>query len=492
MPETQRPNVLVILVDQLNPLFGGWAGDPTGVTPNLDRLAAEGTVFDCAYSVGPVCMPGRCSFISGLYPHQHGYWTNFIDEAFPARLGGFYRDVQAAGYHTAYVGKTHWFNPAWGEHTREHKGYFQAIGLDTTVDIPGTYLAAFQGSPYTDHLRSHGLLDTFLRDMALQMQAGQYAIVPSLTPADFQPDAVAAQEAIKIIEGHTDEEPLCLTVSFPGPHPPFNAPGDYATMVDPADVVLPETVPAELTFGGRTFTRDDVRALRANYHGKLALIDDWCGRILAACERCWDMDNTLVVFTSDHGEMLGAHGRFSKCQFWEESARIPLFVRWPSRVAAGQRTRALAELIDVYPTVVEAVGGRVSPWCCGRSLLPVATGAATAHREIAVSEFWSGSGDPSYMIRGADHKYFRQGTHEHLYDLDADPGEQRNLIESAPSIAEDLRQRLALFLNHSSGYRPLFDRANLQADSPDLARDLLGLFRGLHHTTGPDVAEPPE
>ncbi|MBT7301739.1 MAG: sulfatase-like hydrolase/transferase, partial [Victivallales bacterium] len=169
MPETQRPNVLVLLVDQLNPLFGGWAGDPTGVTPNLDRLAAEGTVFDCAYSVGPVCMPGRCSFISGLYPHQHGYWTNFIDEAFPARLGGFYRDVQAAGYRTGYVGKTHWFNPAWGEHTREHESYFQAIGLDTTVDIPGTYLAAFQGSPYTDHLRSHGMLDTFLRDMALQM-----------------------------------------------------------------------------------------------------------------------------------------------------------------------------------------------------------------------------------------------------------------------------------------------------------------------------------
>ena len=477
-----RPNVLIILTDQFNPYFGGWEGDPVRVTPNLDRLADEGMDFRCAYTVGPVCMPARCSFISGLYPHQHGYWTNFTDQVFPAPMGGFYRDVRAAGYHTAYVGKTHWFNPDWGEHVDAYDDYFAALGIETMIDIPGTYLAAFQRSAYTDVLKQEGMLETFLRDIAQQMQAGQYAVVPSLTPAELQPDAVTGHMAAQFLDSYADDRPFCLTVSFPGPHTPLNAPDPYATMVDPADVVLPPNVPEHTRWEGRMLSRDDIRRMRANYYGKIALIDDWCGHIFDALEQRAQWQDTLVVFSADHGDMMGAHGTLSKCKFWEESARVPLLVRWPGRIPAGTTTDALAELIDVYPTVVEAAGGSVSGWCCGQSLLPVAESRSETVRDAAFSEFWGRSPQPGLMIRTPRHKYFRQGKHEYLYDMQDDPFELQNLAGGAESeeLSHHLSDRIDGFLNRSRSYQVLFDRAHLSADSPDLARELNTLFRQLH------------
>ena len=456
-----KPDVLLIMTDQFNPRCAGYAGSPTVQTPNLDRLAREGVSFDACYSNSPVCMPARLSLATGRYPHEHGHWMNG-GRAEPASIITMFHDIRRAGYTTAKVGKFHYPMPGKHQDFREFAEYYRAIGLDHADELSTPFSTPGRRSAFTDHLVRRGLLDVFLDDIFERYEKGQYLCKPSpVAPKDHN-DSFVAQRSLGFLKQHPRDKPFFLFVSFPGPHTPLDACGRYATMYDPAKIVLPPNVKPNKRYGGL----DQVRRMRALYYGKITMIDHLIGTLLAELERRGTLDNTLVLFTADHGEMIGAQGKLSKGVFYEESCRVPLLVRWPGRARAGARTQALVELIDVYATIVDAIGGEMAPTSHGRSVLPVASGRSDTHRDVVFGEIGPGN-RLDFMVRTPDYKYFIRAEREYLFDMRRDPYEMKDLAKSKDAktqeVLRSMRRRLKEFVppsppNYTSNYKPQFKR----------------------------------
>ena len=457
----EPPDVLLIITDQFNPRCAGFAGDPNVKTPHLDKLAANGAAFEACYSNCPVCMPARVSLVSGQYPHEHGWWMNG-GGTFPPEKITLFRDLQQVGYTTAQVGKFHYSNHAGLKDYRDATDYHRAIGLDWGDELPTPFSTHSRTSPYSDYLIQRGLLDVFLDDIYARFTTDQYLVKPGPLPPDDHIDSFVARRAIQFVERHPLEKPMFLFVSFPGPHTPLDACGKYATMYDPAAIELPPNVQTSK----RCPDKQALQAMRGLYYGKISMLDKLIGDLLAALERRGTFKRTLVLFTSDHGEMMGAHGKLSKGVFYEESGRIPLLACWPGRIKAGLRTDALVELIDVYATIADAAGAKMASTSHGRSFLPVATGCVEAHREVVFGEI--GPRDRlDFMVRTPTHKYMQRGKREYLFDMRQDPWEMKDLARSTDpavqNVLADMRKKLADFvpekpLNLTAGYVSQFGR----------------------------------
>jgi arylsulfatase A-like enzyme len=441
------PDVLVILADQWNPRYLSW-DDPQVRTPNLDRLAGEGMIFDACYTPSPICVPARISLITGLYPHNQGHavWGNPNEYHVTPAAAPMFRDIQQAGYSTAQIGKLHWFTGAdWKKDFASLDDYHRAMGLDYVMNVSGPVDSPADHNPYAQYLRERGLLDTVAADLHKRYLNWEYEPRASVVKPEDYHDSFVTGDAVDYIGRHPKDKPMCLVVSLHAPHPPLDAPGEFATMFDPEKLTLPPNVPEGFQRAeGRTFDHAGVRQMLANYLGKMALVDHCIGRLVSAMRARGTWESALVVFSADHGEMMGAHGLLSKGRFWEESGRVPLVVRWPGQVHRG-RTRALAQMCDIYPTIVEAIGGELSPGRFARSLLPVATGKRTAVRELAISEI--GKRSPlGMMVHNGRYKWWADGNKEYLFDLEKDPWELANLAE-APEHRETLSQMRHNMLN---------------------------------------------
>ncbi len=425
----EKPDVLVVICDQWNPRYVSWE-DPQVRTPNLDGIAHDGMIFDRCYTNSPVCMPARVSLVTGWYPHNHGLWGNANQYHLPSSMAPMFRDLRQAGLSTAQIGKLHWFTGAdWHQEFATMEDYHRAMGLDTVLSVTGPPDAEGGRDPYCQFLEKRGLLTTVARDQLRRLRESEYEPrAAAVGPEDYH-DVFVTGLATEYIRQQPRDKPLSLVVSLHSPHPPLDAPGQFATMFDPEKLTVPANVPEQFNYDKRNVTQPEVRRMLANYLGKIALADDCIGRLVEAMKARGTWDRTLFVFTSDHGEMMGAHGALSKGRFWEESARVPLVIRWPGHVQSG-RTKALAQLFDVYPTVVEAVGGTLSPGRFARSLLPVATGKAESVRDVAVSEI--GMNAPlGIMLRDKQYKWWADRDREFLFDVEADPLEQNNLAAAA-------------------------------------------------------------
>ncbi|MEP6670058.1 MAG: sulfatase-like hydrolase/transferase [Chthoniobacter sp.] len=442
----EKPDVLVVICDQWNPHYVSWDNAQVR-TPNLDGVAQEGLIFDRCYTNSPVCMPARVSLVTGWYPHNHGLWGNANQYHLPSAMAPMFRDIRQAGLTTAQIGKLHWFTGAdWHQEFATMEDYHRAMGLDTVLSVSGPPDAEGGHDPYCEFLQKRGLLATVARDQLRRLRESEYEPRASVVAPEDYHDVFVTGMATEYIRQQPREKPLCLVVSLHSPHPPLDAPGKFATMFNPENLALPANVPAEFNYDRRKVTQADLRRMLADYLGKMALADDCIGRLIDAMKARGTWNRTLFVFTSDHGEMMGAHGTLSKGRFWEESARVPLVIRWPGHVQAG-RTPALAQLFDVYPTIVEAIGGTVSPGRFARSLLPVATGQATSVRDVAVSEI--GLTSPlGIMLRDPRYKWWADHDKEYLFDLDADPLEQNNLAASADhrETLQQMRERALTWL----------------------------------------------
>jgi choline-sulfatase len=452
-----KPNILIIMPDQMRADCMGCAGHPQIRTANLDRLAAEGTRFANAATTAPLCMPARASVISGLYPHNTGLWRNAGQ--LPADDETFFHHLQRAGYHTAHVGKSHYYSHrSWPgrRHLREAEGYMHARGLETVHETTGPWATVGMPSYMTDAWAAKGLYETFRQDYADRARhrrehGGVDVVRPSPLPVEDYLDSYVGGQAVRFLSEYDEQCPWCLFVGFPGPHEPFDAPGRYATMYDPADTppavgppqdldALPEAIRGRQEFQAVAgLDPDTIAAIRANYYGKITLIDEWVGRMLDACRRRGWLDELVVIVWSDHGEMAGDHGRLYKSTFYEASLRVPLLVRWPGRVPAGKTSDALAEVADVFPTCLAAAGCEPSPRALGRSLLDAGDGGAL--RDAQLSEVANASG-LSFMAATRRHKYAadQAGRGFMLFDLDDDPHELHNLI--ADPAAAPLRDRM--------------------------------------------------
>ena len=464
-----RPHVLIVMLDQLRADSLGCAGHPVIRTPAIDAMAAQGLRFTGVHTVSPVCQPSRVSFVTGRYPHNHGIWHNRGE--LPVNYPSFFTALRDAGYTSAAVGKSHLWSNKRVRHLRDGEPYLHALGFDTVDEIDGPRGTCATDSGYSDHLREKGLFELFLSDTRERVADPTIARPAPFDEADHM-DGYVGGRAVRCVEAFPDDQPTCLFVNFPGPHDPWDAPGRFAAMYDPADspppiplppppATLPDHAAAKLDFAPEPgLTPKAVAAIRANYGGKVSFVDHWCRRIFDAyAARGW-LDDLLVVVTSDHGEMAGDHGRVYKRTFHESALRVPLIMRWPGRIPHGTRA-APAENIDIMPTVLEAIGVPQPAMSLGRSLLPVISDPEARHRGDLLSEIYYG-GSRNVMLKTERHKYVidQQGRGYMLYDLGQDPEEQHNLIGAPEARALEQAMRNALLVRlAASAY--VMDSVNL-------------------------------
>ena len=436
------PNVLFIMADQLRRdalgCYGAWAA-----TPHLDALAAESTVFDNAITTGPVCIPARHSLALGQYPHNFGIWSNFpggVDPGTPTWMNA----LREAGYATSVFGKLHLGG---GKDILRNEARIVSLGYDVVNEIPGPRGCANAICHMTAAWEEAGVADLYRDDMAVRLTSGLLDPRPSPLPLEFFYDVWIPDRAVEHLASLPQDSPWFCTVSFGGPHEPWDAPEPYASMFDPADAPAPirggpdpGPNPTSLDHLQRWtvgMSDDDIRALRANYAGSVALIDDQVGKLVAAVRARGEWDNTVVVVTSDHGEMNGDHDLVYKNNFHEAAVQIPLLVRVPGR--PGARADALAEIHDIGPTITALAGTTLTYEQYGRVLSGV--GLDPEPRAVAVSEYL---GD--YLAFDGRHKLMvdDRGDTAQLWDRHEDPDEMVNLAgETAYADVEaELRDKL--------------------------------------------------
>jgi len=454
---SDRPNIIILMADQMRADCMSAAGHPQIQTPNLDRIAAEGVRFTRAHTVSPLCMPARASFINGLYPHNHGMWDN--RGQMPARDETFFHHLQAAGYRTGHIGKSHYYPHGKG-HLRDHEDYMHTRGLDYVHETTGPWATLSTDSYMTERWQSLGLLEAFRSDYRDRQSSPHTLVRPSPLPAEEFPDSYVGRQAVEFIEGYDRDEPMALFVGFGGPHEPWDAPGQYAAICDPAQTphAIPRGEPGEwLPDFVRERERDGIEdamtpahvaAIRANYYGKITLVDFWIGQICQALARRRFLESAFIVFWSDHGEMAGDHQRLHKSIFFDSAVRVPVIIRWPGRIAPLRTCGALVEIIDVFPTLLAGLGLAPSRRSLGRSLWPVLENTDRPHRDAVFSEVVT---QHTYgtMIRTDRYKYVAddRGRGYQLFDLVADPNERRNLVghpDFGP-VEAGLRERLLRF-----------------------------------------------
>ncbi len=472
----KRPNILWIMTDQQRADALG-AVSPWMHTPNMDRLAAEGVRFDRMFAQSPVCVPSRVNFITGRYPHSHGSRENNapVGPGEPHML----RVLRAAGYRVALIGKNHMF-------------YEEDLPkLDLAFTEPLNLVAGSrEAEAFGEHLKGCGRR---MRETGCWAGAAFHGFPETLTSTHRV--GAAAVEYIRRVDR---SRPFLLWVSFPDPHAPHTAPSRLAHLYPLDEVPLPEGAlagdeDAEVRWkasrqavkrqaqGMVSPPEDGVRGYIAVYSAMISFVDEHVGGILAELERRGLADDTIVVFTSDHGDFRGEHGMVKKdLLLYDCLLNIPCIVRYPARLAPRRVASGLAQQIDLYPTLLDYADVEPPRGLQGLSLRPVLEGSRDAFRDEvfaevcppdfrnpyrAAEEFltewhraqnaeehplrWTAPfnvpGDFVKMIRTVQHKYiwYANGESE-LYDLDRDPGERLNVAGDPRYAArlDTLRARL--------------------------------------------------
>jgi arylsulfatase A-like enzyme len=460
---SDRPNIVVLMTDQQRADCLGAAGHPVVRTPHMDRLAAEGLRFTNAYTTCPICMPARSSFLAGTYCHNHGQWTNV--GRLPENADTYCHRLTAVGYRTCHVGKSHLYSHRGGHHLDEMRPFMNALGWDDVLETTGPWATLRTDSIMTDRWKERGCLDTFRDDYRKRREAGPTrALWPSPMPPGEHADAFVGDTAVDYISGYDRSRPLLLFVGFGGPHEPWDPPADWAAKYDPAamDPALPVTEPGPwvppaaaehqraLQNDGLALTPEITGQIRALYYAKISHVDSHFGRILERLESRGMLDDTWIIFWSDHGEMLGDKGRLMKQVFYESSARVPLVVRPPRGAADGLVSESLVSQIDVYPTILEIAGAEPKPDCFGTSLVPFADEPTLKAHDVVASEIDASRLCRKTMIRDERHKLVvsSDGAELSLYDLIDDPAESINLIgkPGTEDTVARLRDRMLTWL----------------------------------------------
>ncbi len=435
-----RPHILFLMADQFRGDCLGVDGNSVVMTPNLDRLGKEGVTFRCAYSSTPTCTPARSALLTGLSPWRHGMLGyGRVAESYPLEKP---RLLRKAGYYTLGIGKMHW-------HPQRNKHGFHEILLDESgraesPDFRSDYRAWFASEAPTLDPDATGIGWNDYR-------AGVYVLPEKLHPTHWM-----GETAVRFLKSYNGKEPFFLKVSFARPHSPYDPPERFMKMYQ--DVKMPEAVVGKWAERYRQRSgagydiwhgdlgREQIQHSRRGYYGSISFIDEQIGRILEALEERGWLDETLILFTSDHGDMTGDHHLWRKSYAYEASARIPMLLRWPAGLVGAQRgrvSREPVELRDVLPTFLEAAGVQIPEGSDGRSLLALARGDTEGWREYIDLEHdvcyspenhWNAltDGRTKYIFHVLDGE-------EQLFDLRKDPGEQNDLA-SAPEWAKELRR----------------------------------------------------
>jgi choline-sulfatase len=418
-----RPNILIVMYDQLSPSALGCYGNSAVKSPTLDRLAREGVVFDAAYTNSPLCTPARYCMMTGQLPSATRGYDNaaYVASTIPT----FAHYLRAGGYRTALSGKMHFVGPD------------QLHGFESRR-TPDIYPADFGWTP--DWRKPLDRIDWWYHNMDSVINAGVAEVTNQLLFDDetgFQ-----ATRALHDFARSDDKRPFLLVASFTHPHDPYVTRQKYWDRYEGVDIPMPVVPnspeaddPHSIRLRGAiesskaTITEEHVRNARRAYYGNVSYVDDWTANLLGTLEALGLSDDTVVIALADHGDMLGERGLWYKMNFFEGSARIPLIVHAPKRFAA-KRVATPVSLVDIVPTLMELGGIRnraVEP-LDGTSLLPLCETTNQEDRTVLGEYMAEGSVAPIVMIRRGSQKFIHcPADPDQLYDLTTDPNELTNL-----------------------------------------------------------------
>ncbi len=421
------PNILMVMADQLAPQFTGTYGHPLVQTPNLDALAERGVRFDSAYVHSPLCAPARFTMLAGQAVHRIGAWDNASE--FPAQVPTLAHYLKLMGYRTVLSGKMHFVGPD------------QLHGFDTrlTTDI---YPADFAWTPDWE---TGARMDKWYHGMDTLHEAGHAAMTYQIEYDDEV--GFHARRQLFDFARDPDDSPFFLCASFIHPHDPYVARPEWWDLYDHDTIDMPGAVPDAVAAEAHVrrireglevdtvgYTEAQARNSRHAYYANVSYFDDWIGQLVATLEETDQLDNTVVIVTSDHGDMLGERGLWFKMAFYEESARVPLVMAGPG-VTAGASVGTPCSHLDFLPTLVDIAseGGAAAPELGaaidGSTLWDAATGGAIDAERTVLGEYCGEMlTHPMFMIRRGDHKYIHCDTDDPLlFDVAADPKEHQNL-----------------------------------------------------------------
>lgn len=483
----ERPmNVVFIMTDQQPSSTLGCYGNPLNPTPNLDRLARTGMRFSNFHISAFPCSPSRASMLTGLYPQKHGVITNNIplEDKIPS-LGFIMRD---SGRDTGYFGKGHlkghmyrnmpWRKPFngswfWNRIPDEQEYKFEQVEGGLGEDHPQLGFATWAGGwkNYHDYLRSVGLGD-LLRERPIP---GNHNDLPntgrdehrySLLPEEHHMASFFAQEAVEFIRSqHEKNQPFGMVLSFYGPHLPVAPPRPWDEKYSLDQCPLPpnhhdalEKKPIEqknnaVCYMLPNWEESQFRDYIRRYYGYCAYIDKQIGRVLDTLTECGLDDNTIVIFTSDHGDMIAAHGFIYKMDTccYQELANVPFIIRVPGLTERGAVSRSLVESVDILPTLIDLLGLPGLKGLHGNSFRKILSDPNTSFRD-RVFIHWNG---PSFITFDGRWKYalHTRSKIDELYDLKEDPGEMKNLAQEAKftEILKKKRQEIFSWLQET-GY----------------------------------------
>mgnify|MGYP006282645191 CR=1 FL=1 len=437
--KTMPPNIILITTDQQRWDFYDNRTVRSLRTPNLQRLMREGATLTNATSNCPICIPTRFTWCHGLYASQGAARLLRNCHDWPHDLPGMPQALQGAGYQTAIIGKLHAHEGLWHRDLCDTE-YVQSTrdrGFDHVFEVCGKSLAFWFDCNWTRHLERRGLLDDYRRDLAVR--SGQ--ISGEDARGDYGPGILSTEESMDGFIGRNVCEwlgerrpgaPFFLHASFCGPHGPLDPPEEFAERYDPAEMPPPEGVD----------DAEEIRRwkrLRALYCAQVELIDVQIGRLLQTLEDQGLLEDTAIVFGTDHGDMLGHLGKSGKGPAYDTSCRTPYVVWWPGRVPAGQTLTGPVEAVDLPATIMDIAGlgsdpAAHIPYSPGRSFLPYAAGESGPPREWAYAE-WGGGEDAWRMCREPDWKYVVSPSGDQLFNLAEDPWETVNRVDD-PALRE--------------------------------------------------------
>lgn len=476
---TTRPNILVIMSDQMKATASHLYGNPFCETPSMARLAGEGVLFENAFTPHPLCVPARVSLWTSQWPHSHGSRRN--QTLMPPDATHAFALWKGAGYQLGLIGKNHCFEQP------EDLDLF-----DVWCEIGHGWLdanAQTKGMPWFRPIE--GIREAHALRRTMEKQSPRFGYAISDAPLEDQSTGLIAGQTVRFLEQHGDE-PFALWVSFPDPHEPWVAPRRYAELFPPERIQLPPWRDGEFEgdevpernrvlyqiLGMEEDAIEDVYGVMGVYYGMVRFLDDGIGQILDALERTGLRENTIVVFCADHGDFMGEHRMTCKGGvFYDCLTHVPLIVSWPGHIAEGVRDHGMVNLVDIVPTLLRLQGMGVPRSMHGNSLLDAQGGSQSAvPRDATFSEY--GAGGPPFtlpdldafaqpygrdalirslqwreaegrrkMVRTRAWKYVHDpvGDKDELYDLDNDPWELVNVVNDPANraVVADMQRRLA-------------------------------------------------
>lgn len=445
----KRPNVLILYTDQQRWDAVGYA-NPLVKTPNIDALAAAGATFENTFVNTPVCMPSRMSMLSGRYPATLGIACNGIP--MPMDIPCLHNILKLYGYKTANIGKLHFQNHSDHDHRTPHPSY----GFDVMInsDEPGCYDDAY--IKWVER-KAPDMVGKCRVSTPPAWEGTAYDVHPRNTdePYLFEGDqnlthtAFVGDETATFIENSGNEPFFCIA-GFYAPHCPLNPPERFVDMYNEADMPLPVRNEGD-NFNDHSDSH--WQKVKAYYYAMISQVDEEVGRILSALEESGKLDDTLIIFTSDHGEYLGDYGRVQKGGPEDSSSHVPLLFK--GQGIGNGKYGEMTEAIDIAPTILDYCGVQVPPFMQGQSLMPLFKGQEFKARNSALIELKHPFESAYKAVRTEEFLYMAEADNEELYDLRENPYALKNVAgetEYSQTLSEMRKEMISKLIETQSQY----------------------------------------